>query len=112
MFGDRHGAYMHRFARTHIVRRLVVKSAASPDHPALADYWAWRGRKPILPIYNTTLRVLQSLNGCCAICKSTLRTVLVPTPIASSRETRPIRPVNRALKKQHGAQRYRPADCR
>ena len=47
VFGDRHsGAYMHRFAWTNIVRHLVVKSGASPDDPALADYWAWRRRKP------------------------------------------------------------------
>jgi RNA-directed DNA polymerase len=37
--GDRQsGAYMHRFAWTTIVRHIVVKSGASPDDPALADY--------------------------------------------------------------------------
>ncbi len=70
VFGDRHsGAYMHRFAWTHIVRHMVVKSGASTDDPALADYWAWRRRKPILPINNTTLRLLPAQDGRCSICK-------------------------------------------
>ena len=73
VFGDRHsGAYMHRFAWTKIVRHMVVKSGASPDDPALADYWAWRRRKPILPINNTTLRLLQAQDGRCPICKTRL----------------------------------------
>ena len=46
VFGDRQsGAYMHRFAWTNIVRHQTVKHRASPDDPALADYWAWRRRK-------------------------------------------------------------------
>ena len=73
VFGDRHsGAYMHRFAWTKIVRHMVVKSGASPDDSTLADYWAWRRRKPILPINNTTLRLLQAQDGCCPICKTRL----------------------------------------
>ena len=44
VFGDRHtGGYLHRFAWTNIVRHQIVKHRASPDDPALADYWAWRG---------------------------------------------------------------------
>ena len=73
VFGDRHsGAYMHRFAWTKIVRHMVVKSGASPDDPALADYWTWRRRKPILPINNTTLWLLQAQDGRCPICKTRL----------------------------------------
>ena len=69
VFGDRHsGAYMHYFAWTHIVRHLVVKSGASPDDPALADYWTVRRRKPVLPINNTTLRLFQAQDGRCPIC--------------------------------------------
>jgi RNA-directed DNA polymerase len=70
VFGDRaSGAYMHRFAWTHIVRHMVVKSGASPDDPALADYWAVRRRKPVLPINTTTLRLFQAQDGRCLICK-------------------------------------------
>jgi RNA-directed DNA polymerase len=51
VFGDRHsGSYMHRFAWTSIVRHQLVKQGTSPDDPALADYWAERTRKPVLPI--------------------------------------------------------------
>src|ERR1019366_7405099 len=54
VFGDRNsGAYMHRFAWTHIVRHEIVKSGASPDDPALGDYWARRQSKTPLPINNT-----------------------------------------------------------
>ena len=73
VLGDRQsGAYMHRFSWTKIVRHLVVKSGASPDDPALADYWAWRRRKPHLPINGTTLRLLQAQDGRCPICRDVL----------------------------------------
>jgi len=73
VFGDRQsGAYMHRFAWTKIVRHIVVKSGASPDDPALADYWAWRRHKPTLPINNTTWQLLHAQDGRCPICKTRL----------------------------------------
>jgi RNA-directed DNA polymerase len=75
VFGDRNsGAYMHRFAWTHIVRHEIVKSGASPDDPALGDYWARRRSNTPLPINNTTGRLLAAQNGCCPICKATLPT--------------------------------------
>jgi RNA-directed DNA polymerase len=75
VFGDRNsGAYMHRFAWTHIVRHEIVKSGASPDDPALGDYWARRRSKTPLPINNTTGRLLAAQNGRCPICKATLPT--------------------------------------
>ena len=46
VFGNRtSGAFLHRFAWTNIVRHPIVKHAASPDDPELADYWAWRRAK-------------------------------------------------------------------
>ena len=45
---------------------------ASPDDPALADYWAWRRRKAPLPINHTALRLHQAQDGRCAICKTQL----------------------------------------
>ena len=46
VFGDRaSGAYLHRFAWTKIVRHQMVKGTASPDDPALTEYWAGRRRK-------------------------------------------------------------------
>jgi RNA-directed DNA polymerase len=73
VFGDRNsGAYLHRFAWTNIVRHQIVKHEASPDDPALADYWAWRRRKAPLPINRTALWLHRAQDGRCAICRATL----------------------------------------
>ena len=54
VFGDRaSGAYLQRFAWTKIVRHQMVRGGASPDDPALTEYWAWRRRKTPLPINKT-----------------------------------------------------------
>lgn len=46
VFGDRDsGTYPVRFAWTKIIRHQLVKGGASPDDPALADYWTDRRRK-------------------------------------------------------------------
>lgn len=45
VLGDRDsGAYLLKFAWTGIVRHQMVKGGASPDDPALAEYWAERQR--------------------------------------------------------------------
>jgi len=76
VFGDRaSGAYLHRFAWTGIVRHQIVRYRASPDDPALTEYWASRRRKAPLPINYTRLRLLQAQNGRCAICRGTLHAV-------------------------------------
>jgi RNA-directed DNA polymerase len=81
VFGDRHsGSYMHRFAWTSIVRHQLVKQGTSPDDPALAEYWAERRRKPVLPINNTSLRLLKAQNGCCPVCKTLLFVEQPQTP--------------------------------
>jgi RNA-directed DNA polymerase len=73
VFGDRKsGAYMHKFAWTNIVRHQTVKGAASPDDPALAEYWAQRRRKTPLPIDKTSRWLLQAQNGRCSICRNAL----------------------------------------
>ena len=70
VFGDRHsGAYMQKFAWTRIVRHHKVKSGASPDDPALTDYWAMRRRKPPpLSIDKTNLRLFEAQRGRCPLC--------------------------------------------
>jgi RNA-directed DNA polymerase len=76
VFGDRHsGAYMHKFAWTYILRHWTVKHRASPEDPTLADYWAWRRRKALLPINKTTRELTNSQDGRCAICRGTLLAV-------------------------------------
>jgi len=73
VFGDRtSGAFMHKFSWTNIVRHQIVKHEASPDDPALGEYWAWRRRKAPLPINHTALRLHKVQDGRCTICKSTL----------------------------------------
>jgi RNA-directed DNA polymerase len=71
VFGDRKsGAYLHKFQWTNIIRHRIVTGVASPDDPALADYWATRRRKTPLPIDKTSLWLLKAQDGRCAICGS------------------------------------------
>jgi hypothetical protein len=76
VFGDRRsGAYLHKFAWTRIVRHQIVKGGASPDDPALTEYWTSRRRKAPLPIDNTSLRLLKVQEGRCPICEDMLLAV-------------------------------------
>jgi RNA-directed DNA polymerase len=70
VFGDRDsGAYLRKFAWTRIVRHQMVKGAASPDDPALADYWANRRRKVSPPPISTTnLQLFEAQDGRCLLC--------------------------------------------
>jgi RNA-directed DNA polymerase len=71
VFGDRSsGAYMHKFAWTSIIRHQIVDGAASPDDPALAEYWATRRRKTPLPIDKTSRWLLKAQEGRCPICRT------------------------------------------
>ena len=76
VFGDRtSGAFMHKFAWTNIVRHQTVRQGASPDDPALAEYWARRRHKTPLPINHTAQWLHRVQDGRCAICRSTLTPV-------------------------------------
>jgi RNA-directed DNA polymerase len=70
VFGDRDsGAYLTKFAWTKIVRHVPVHSGASPDDPALTEYWAERRRKKKAPpVDEHTARLLRSQNGRCPAC--------------------------------------------
>jgi RNA-directed DNA polymerase len=73
VFGDRDsGAYLAKFAWTPIVRHQVVKGAASPDDPALAEYWAARRRRRKPPLDNARLRLIQAQHGRCPLCRGLL----------------------------------------
>jgi RNA-directed DNA polymerase len=75
VFGDRDsGAYLHQFGWTKIVRHDLVKGRASPDDPALTEYWARRRRKnsDVPPIGSTRLHLLRKQRGRCPICNSLL----------------------------------------
>jgi RNA-directed DNA polymerase len=69
VFGDRDsGACLPKLAWTNIVRHIPVKAGASPDDPALADYWANRRRKVKPPLDGYTLRLLTRQNARCPLC--------------------------------------------
>ncbi|GHE15904.1 hypothetical protein GCM10010339_92070 [Streptomyces alanosinicus] len=69
VFGDRDsGTYLAKFAWTKIVRHQMVKGRASPDDPALADYWTQRRRRRKPPLSMTGLRLLQAQHGRCPLC--------------------------------------------
>lgn len=74
VFGDRDsGAYLPRFTWTGIIRHQVVKGAASPDDPALADYWRDRRRKKAPPpMDKTSLALAVRQRGLCPLCKQAL----------------------------------------
>jgi RNA-directed DNA polymerase len=73
VFGDRDsGAYLPRLCWTKIVRHSLVLGAASPDDPALTDYWATRRgkNKPLLD--RSVLYLLAKQKGRCALCSDLL----------------------------------------
>ncbi len=73
VFGDRaSGAYLHRFSWTGIVRHQIVRYRASPDDPALSDYWAQRRRKAPLPVNRTNRWLHRAQDGRCHTCKGML----------------------------------------
>jgi RNA-directed DNA polymerase len=74
VFGDPEtGAYLTKFSWTKIVRHVPVKAAASPDDPALAEYWAERRRKrKPPPLDQHTLKLLKAQDGRCSVCEGGL----------------------------------------
>jgi len=71
VFGDREtGAFLVRFGWTKIVRHDMVKGRASPDDPAMTEYWAKRRRRArdVPPIGRARLLLLRKQNGRCPIC--------------------------------------------
>jgi RNA-directed DNA polymerase len=69
VFGDPdNNTYLVKFSWTDIVRHVMVTGAASPDDPALTDYWAKRRRKAKPPLDNYTLRLLARQDARCPLC--------------------------------------------
>ena len=69
VFGDKvSGAHLLKFSWTGIVRHTMVKGTASPDDPALVEYWADRRRRVKAPLDNYTLRLLAKQDGRCPLC--------------------------------------------
>ncbi|GGN07743.1 group II intron reverse transcriptase/maturase [Streptomyces fuscichromogenes] len=74
VFGDRNsGAYLPKFGWTRIVRHVQVKGAASPDDPALAEYWQGRRRKKAPPpMDKVSLSLAYKQKGLCPLCNQAL----------------------------------------
>jgi RNA-directed DNA polymerase len=73
VFGHRDsGGHLPKFAWTRIVRHYMVPGTASPDDPALAQYWADRRRRNKPPPDRGTLSLLQKQNGRCPLCRDYL----------------------------------------
>lgn len=73
VFGDRDsGAYLLKFSWTKIVRHQMVPGGASPDDPALAEYWSRRRKRSSPPVDSVTLRLLKTQHGRCSICEGFL----------------------------------------
>ena len=74
VFGDPEtGAYLTKFSWTKIVRHVPVKAGASPDDPALVEYWAERRRKrKSPPLDQHTLKLLAAQDGRCPVCEDVL----------------------------------------
>jgi RNA-directed DNA polymerase len=69
VFGDATtGAYLPPLVWTPIVRHIKVNGAASPDDPALTDYWNQRRGRSQPPLNRSTLRLLKRQRGRCALC--------------------------------------------
>jgi RNA-directed DNA polymerase len=69
VFGDPdNNTYLVKFSWTDIVRHVMVTGAASPDDPALTEYWAKRRRKAKPPLDNYTLRLLARQDARCPLC--------------------------------------------
>jgi len=68
-FGDRESGYsITRLAWIPIVRHVMVAGAASPDDPALSDYWATRRRRTSPPMSTRNISQLRSQHGRCPLC--------------------------------------------
>jgi RNA-directed DNA polymerase len=106
VFGDRDsGAYLTKFSWTKIVRHAPVRGGASPDDPALTEYWADRRHQRRFPSLDQhTARLLRAQRGFCPGCGDYLLH-------ADHEPTHPreweqwFMTVRRALRKQHIVER-------
>jgi RNA-directed DNA polymerase len=74
VFGDRAtGTYLTKFSWTKIVRHVLVKGGASPDDPALVEYWTERRRKrKPPPLGRRSLGLYLAQGGRCPNCGNRL----------------------------------------
>ncbi len=75
VFGDkRSGRYLLKFSWTTIVRHPMVRGTASPDDPALRDYWWARRRVNIRHLSDSDVRLAELQDWRCPVCGMDLLT--------------------------------------
>ena len=110
VFGDRDsGACLVKFSWTAIQRHVLVKGAASPDDPALAEYWASRRNKVKPPLSKYTLRLLTRQDGCCPLCGDHLLTAGQPPSSPEQWERWWLHVTRRAVAASYLARQGRPS---
>ena len=91
VFGDRKtGAYLCKYSWTPIVRHAPAAGRASPDDPALAQYWAdrrQRHRRQAPPLAPSTERAVRAQRGRCPLCGDLLLYAGQPPDSPTQRET-------------------------
>jgi RNA-directed DNA polymerase len=66
------GYYLRKFSWTKIVRHRMVAGQASPDDPALTNYWAERRRRHRSPVDTVIRQQLHRQDGRCPLCQGLL----------------------------------------
>lgn len=73
VFGHREsGAFLHKFAWTHIKRHTLVRGTASPDDPALKDYWQERMKAKADSLTASRRKLSQRQGHVCPRCGESL----------------------------------------
>jgi RNA-directed DNA polymerase len=73
VFGDkRTGAYLLKFSWFPIERHILVKGTASPDAPALREYWEGRNRARVSDLIPSYQKLARNQEYRCQVCGETL----------------------------------------
>ena len=73
VFGDTHtGQYLFKYAWFPIERHILVKGTASPDDPALKNYWQKRNAAQAKDLPPSKQKLARKQSGLCPVCKNTL----------------------------------------
>lgn len=115
VFGDRaivnaHGGVAHlvKFRWTGIVRHQAVRGTASPDDPALTEYWAARRKRVKPPLDGRTLRLLARQDSRCPLCGDPLLSADQPPGTPHQWENWWLHVTRKAIQHEHLVHHGRP----
>ncbi|WP_431932838.1 reverse transcriptase domain-containing protein [Nonomuraea jabiensis] len=109
VFGDvASGTHLVKFSWTGIVRHVMVKGGASPDDPALAEYWAMRRQRVKPPLDGYTLNLLTRQDGRCPLCGEELLSAEQPPDTPTEWERWWLHVVRRAIVADYLVHHVRP----